>query len=1091
MFAPGVVTMSLQPWRRAIARAVRPASQHLRIRPRVQQFEQRIAPAIFNIANGDIPGLITAINTANINNEPDTINLAVNGKYNFTTAFDVANEVALPIIELDSTISNVLTINGRGSTFNNAGNPGTDTFRYFIVNGQVTPTPFTINDLTFDKGNPTGDGGAFFISGGTVILNNVSVTNSTARNAGAIGFVSTNASVLTMTNCNLTGNSAVSGFGGAIAVQGTVTLSFTGCNIKNNASDGDGSGVWIQGSPATFSKCIVSNNTGTGALQDGGGIFIQGDLTFSDGDVSGNSVVAGAGGIFCQGNVTVRNSSLTANAASSPVSAGGAIFVQGDLIVDNSTIDGNRAGSGGAIDMAAGAVNGTITNSTITSNSAFFGLAQGGGIFVTSGATLKLGNSIVALNSFEGTVTGGTGTNINGAVDSLGYNIIGTDDGITLTGNSTGNFVGTLASPFDPMLGPLGNYGGIGFTRPPLAGSPVIDSGDPNFVSPPDFDQRGIGFPRVLGGRIDIGALEARLFNLSVTKDDGLTTAVPGQGVVYTIIVSNSGPSDANGVSITDILSAAFTSGQWTATFSGGAAGNTAGNGSISELVDIPIGGAVTYLLAAAINPSATGAITNTATVMPPTGGTDPNAADDSATDTDVLTPVADVSITSVTSSTKALPGQTIHYVVTVRNDGPSTAFGAFFSDVFSSSFDSESWSSVATGGATGNSPIGSGNIAETLNVPPNATVVYMIDAVVSVNATVSPLVHSVTVSVAFDTTDPVPDNNTATNSLPVIIGGQVYVAGSDAGSLPTVKVFNSLSGALRKSFQAYDNRFRGGVRVAVADFNGDGTQDIVTAPGPGGGPDIKVFDGKTGLVICEFFAYDARFTGGVYIATGDVNGDGTPDIITGAGAGGGPHVRVFNGLTGHLVSGPIGEFFAFDAGFHGGVRVAAGDTNKDGKAEVITAAGPGGGPHVIVWNAVDRTQRFGFFAYPANFHGGVYVTAGDANFDGVADIITGAGEGGGPLVRYFDGRNGAKFREFYAYPPNTGGLGSNALWTSGVRVGFISDIDNDGLGDLVVSPGAGRGPNVRIYSGGSLGLIRETSAFDPSFLGGVFVGGA
>ena len=97
------------------------------------------------------------------------------------------------------------------------------------------------------------------------------------------------------------------------------------------------------------------------------------------------------------------------------------------------------------------------------------------------------------------------------------------------------------------------------------------------------------------------------------------------------------------------------------------------------------------------------------------------------------------------------------------------------------------------------------------------------------------------------------------------------------------------------------------------------------------------MFDGKDGLVLSQFFAYDASFTGGVYIATGDVNGDGTPDIVTGAGAGGGSHVRVFNGLTAQLMSGPIGEFFAFP-GFLGGVRVAAADTNKDGKAEVITA---------------------------------------------------------------------------------------------------------------------------------------------------------
>ncbi len=1083
--------MSLHPWRRISSPRV--SCNSTRSRLRLEQIEQRLAPAVFNIANGDIPGLINAVNQCNINNESDTINLATNGTYNFTTAFNNTN-TALPAVLLDSTITNLLTINGNGSKFDNVGSAN---FRFFIVDGSIAPTPITVNNLTLNRGSPIPIGGAMRFDGGTVILNQVTITNCTAPDGGGLFFLlaTPNGSSLAMTNCKVTGNSAngdpaTDGVGGGIGVQGAVALSFTNCDISNNTSTSDGSGLWITQADAKFERTIISNNQGIGPTPLGGGILIEGNLNFTDGAISNNTNIAGGGGIFALSKVTILNSSITGNNCTDPLSGGGGIVVQGDLVVDNSTIDGNRAGNGGAINLVTGAVNASITNSTITANAAFADLASGGGITMTGAATLKLGNSIVALNSFEGTVINGTGTNISGNVESLGYSIIGTNDGITLTGNTTGNMVGTLAAPFDPMLGPLSNSGGNSLTRPPLANSPIIDLGDPNFVSPPDFDQRGVGFPRVLGGRIDIGAIEARIFNLSVFKDDGLTTAVPGQGIVYTITVSNSGPSDANGVLITDILGAGFTAAQWTAVFSGGATGNDTGNGSISEFVDVPIGGLVTYSFAAAIDPSAVGLISNTVTVQPPAGGTDPLPFDNTSTDTDVLTPVADVSITSVTASSKALPGQTVQYTVTVRNDGPSTAIGAFFTDVFSSEFDSATWVSVATGGASGNSLFGSGNIGESLTLPPNATVVYTIDAVVSVNATNSPLIHSVTVSAPLFTTDPVPDNNIATNAITLSVGGQVYVAGSDAGQLPTVKVFNSLSGALRTSFQAYALGFRGGVRVAVADFNGDGTQDFVTAPGPGGGPHIKVFDGKDGLVLSQFFAYDAGFTGGVYIATGDVNGDGTPDIVTGAGAGGGSHVRVFNGLSAQLVSGPIGEYFAFP-GFLGGVRVAAADTNKDGKAEVITAAGPGGGPHVIVWNPQTRTERFGFFAYGATFRGGVYVTAGDTNFDGFADVVTGAGEGGGALVRYYDGRNGIRFREFYAFPQNTGGVGSNSIWSSGVRVGFISDIDGDGLADIVAAPGAGRAPNVRIFSGAGLNLIRETGAFDPSFLGGVFVGGA
>jgi len=303
------------------------------------------------------------------------------------------------------------------------------------------------------------------------------------------------------------------------------------------------------------------------------------------------------------------------------------------------------------------------------------------------------------------------------------------------------------------------------------------------------------------------------------------------------------------------------------------------------------------------------------------------------------------------------------------------------------------------------------------------------------------------------------------------------------------VRIFNPLNGALRKQFYAYDARFLGGVRVATADFTGDGVLDIITAPGPGGGPHIRLLDGSTGIVLSEFFAYSPGFTGGVYVAAGDVNGDGIPDIVTGAGAGGGPHVRVFNGASPQVL--PGFDFFAYGASFLGGVRVAVGDTNQDGFGDVITGAGPGGGPHVNVFSGADRSVLLSFFTYSAGFRGGVYVTAADMNFDGFADIITGAGEGGGAHVRYVDGRNGLSFREFFPFPVNTGGVGSNSLWTSGVRLSAISDINNDGAPDLVTVGGPGRSGRIRIVSGATTALIREFDSFDPSYLGGIYVGSA
>src|SRR5206468_2871259 len=135
-------------------------------------------------------------------------------------------------------------------------------------------------------------------------------------------------------------------------------------------------------------------------------------------------------------------------------------------------------------------------------------------------------------------------------------------------------------------------------------------------------------------------------------------------------------------------------------------------------------------------------------------------------------------------------------------------------------------------------------------------------------------------------------------------------------------------------------------------------TPDLVVAAGPGG-PHVKVIDGtklnnvdEKGVIadsalLASFYAYDNIFAGGVWVAAGDVNHDGRADIITGAGAGGGPHVKVFSGLD----FTPLQSFFAYDAGFSGGVRVAAGDVTGDGFADVITGPERAGGPNVKVFS--------------------------------------------------------------------------------------------------------------------------------------------
>src|SRR5205823_1717344 len=117
--------------------------------------------------------------------------------------------------------------------------------------------------------------------------------------------------------------------------------------------------------------------------------------------------------------------------------------------------------------------------------------------------------------------------------------------------------------------------------------------------------------------------------------------------------------------------------------------------------------------------------------------------------------------------------------------------------------------------------------------------------------------------------------------------------------------------------------------------------------------------------------AYGPGFAGGVFVAAGDVTGDGVPDIITGAGAGaGGPHVKAFSGVNGAMVA----SFFAYEAEFTGGVRVGVADFNSDGRYEIRTTPGAGRPAEVRTFDGVTQQQLDSFVTY-SGFNGGAYVS--------------------------------------------------------------------------------------------------------------------
>ena len=270
-------------------------------------------------------------------------------------------------------------------------------------------------------------------------------------------------------------------------------------------------------------------------------------------------------------------------------------------------------------------------------------------------------------------------------------------------------------------------------------------------------------------------------------------------------------------------------------------------------------------------------------------------------------------------------------------------------------------------------------------------------------------------------------------------------VASLGYGAFPQIKVLKT-DGSVFKEFFAYSPNFTGPINVATGDINSDGKAEIVTGAGVGGGPHVRVFNIE-GQVMFQFFAYETSSRGGVAVAVADVTGTSDEEIITGAGKGQKPVVKVFDRTGKELYS-----FLAYAEGFTGGVKVAAGDFDHDGKAEIVTGAGAGGGPHVRVFKP-DGALVSQFFAYNQNVKGGVNIAVGDVHADGQDEIIVSIESGSVPTVRVFNFR-GAELHSFFAYEPTM---------LSGVQLA-VDDVDNNGVAEIITGPGRGGSPLTKIF---------------------------
>ena len=328
-----------------------------------------------------------------------------------------------------------------------------------------------------------------------------------------------------------------------------------------------------------------------------------------------------------------------------------------------------------------------------------------------------------------------------------------------------------------------------------------------------------------------------------------------------------------------------------------------------------------------------------------------------------------------------------------------------------------------------------------------------------------------------------------------VVVPGvkQIFATAADVGGGPMVTV--NYPDGHTSSFFAYASTFTGGVRIAMGDINGDGVVDLITAPGPGGGPNIKIFNLVSGspIQVASFYAFDSNFSGGLYIACGNLNGDVNPttgfvydDIIVGAGPGGGPRVSAFAGAQAFAINQNffLVDLYVYPSGFTGGVTVAAADRTGDGLDEIVTGAGFGGGPEVKVLQLNQTAPgQFNpnviqdFYAFDTTFTGGIYVAGGRFTNSTYDDIFVGTGPGTKATVAVAFGAPSGGF--YYLNP-----FGS---FTGGVRVGISSStLAGTTPNYLMAAAGPGGGPQVNLYNT-NFSLVDSLFVLNPSVTVGVF----
>jgi len=268
------------------------------------------------------------------------------------------------------------------------------------------------------------------------------------------------------------------------------------------------------------------------------------------------------------------------------------------------------------------------------------------------------------------------------------------------------------------------------------------------------------------------------------------------------------------------------------------------------------------------------------------------------------------------------------------------------------------------------------------------------------------------------------------------------------------VRIFNYNTSEMESEFLAFPPGVQDGGDIAIGDVDADMYDEIVIGAGFGARPVLQTFT-KNGVKErdFQFYPFHPDFRGGLSVATGDVNGDDTEDIVVGQRSGGQAYVRIYKANKEHEI---INEFIAYPEGFQGGVNVAAGDFDGDGKAEIATGPGTAGATEIRLYEADGESNEpyKKFFAFDAKEKGGATVASMDIDGDGIDELIVGHGPFGDPWVKVYrvDQPTESLVGSWRAY---------DEAFRGGVKVAS-ADLDSDGRDEVVTAAGFGGSTNLR-----------------------------